>query len=60
MNPEQKFKIGDVVRDIRNGKVAPITAIHWSEGDKWNKAEWAYSIDRMGWLFIGESELEAV
>lgn len=55
-----KFKIGDVVRDKDTGKVKPISAMHWSEGDDYNKAEWAYSIDHMGWRFIGESDLELV
>ena len=55
-----KFKIGDTVRDTDSGKVAPISAMYWSEGDDYNKAEWAYSIDHMGWLFIGESDLELV
>lgn len=55
-----KFKIGDVVRDTCSGKVAPVSALCWSEGDDYNKAEWAYSIDSMGWLFIGESDLELV
>lgn len=55
-----KFKIGDVVRDTMSGKERPITAMYWSEGDEHNVAEWAYSIDSLGWLFIGESDLEAV
>ena len=55
-----KFRIGDVVRDTCSGKVAPVSALYWSEGDDYNKAEWAYSIDHMGWLFIGESDLELV
>jgi phosphoglycolate phosphatase-like HAD superfamily hydrolase len=48
MKPEQKFKVGDRVADIHTGKVGNITAIHWSEGDKHNPAEWAYSMDKMG------------
>lgn len=58
--PEQKFKVGDRVADIHTGKVGNITATYWSEGDKHNPAEWAYSMDKMGWLFIGESDLVAV
>lgn len=60
VNPEQKFKIGDLVRDTYHGKEGHVTAIFWSEGDEHNKAEWAYPVDRFGWLFIGESELELV
>lgn len=52
-----KFKIGDVVRDKDTGRVAPVSALYWSEGDDYNKAEWAYSIDSLGWRFIGESDL---
>lgn len=55
---EQKFKIGDRVRDTYNNKTGTVSAIFWSEGDAHNKAEWAYSIDSIGWLFIGESDLE--
>lgn len=60
--PEQKFKIGDRVADIHTGKVGYVTAILWSESDflDHNKAEWAYSIDTMGWFFLGESDLVAV
>nr|DAY73657.1 MAG TPA: hypothetical protein [Caudoviricetes sp.] len=58
--PEQKFKIGDRVRDTYHGKEGNVTAIFWSEGDEYNKAEWAYSTDCLGWLFIGESDLVAV
>lgn len=57
---EQKFKIGDRVADIHTGKVGYVTAILWSGGDEYNKAEWAYSIDKMGWFFLGESDLIAV
>lgn len=56
--PEQKFKIGDRLRDTYNGKTGTVSAIYWSEGDADNKAEWAYSLDSLGWLFIGESDLE--
>ncbi|AKJ73522.1 putative integrase [Salmonella phage 40] len=56
--PEPKFKVGDIVRDTNTGKVKAISALYWSEGDQYNKAEWAYSIDHLGWLFIGESDLE--
>ncbi|WAK43732.1 putative integrase [Cronobacter phage EspYZU12] len=58
--PTPKFKIGDVVRDNNTGKVCPISALYWSEGDEHNQPEWAYSLDSLGWLFIGESDLEAV
>ncbi len=58
--PSPKFKIGQVVRDTHSGKVSPISALYWSEGDEYNKAEWAYSIDHIGWLFVGESDLEEV
>lgn len=58
----QKFKIGDRVRDTYTGKVGNVTSSAWIEEDflDHNKAEWAYSIDSLGRLFIGESELEAV
>ena len=56
----QKFKIGDRVRDTFTGKEGVVSAIFWSEGDEHNKAEWAYSYDHIGWLFVGESDLEAV
>lgn len=55
-----KFKIGDVVRDTVSGKTAPVSDLYWSEGNADNKAEWAYSIDHLGWRFIGESDLVAV
>lgn len=57
VNPEQKFKIGDRVYDNFSEKEGVVSAIFWSEGDADNKAEWSYSIDKMGWLFIGESDL---
>lgn len=56
--PVAKFKLGDVVRDTVSGKTGPVSALYWSEGDEHNKAEWACSIDHLGWLFIGESDLE--
>lgn len=58
--PEPKFKVGDVVRDTYADKIGKITTLYWSEGDAANVPEWAYSIDKMGWYFIGESDLEAV
>ncbi len=60
VKPEQKYKIDDVLRDRHTGKAGQVTAVYWSEGDAYNKAEWAYSIDHMGWRFIGESDLEYV
>lgn len=56
----QKFKIGDRVRDTFSGKEGVVSAIFWSEGDEHNKAEWAYSYDHIGWLFVGESDLTLV
>jgi len=56
----QKFKVGDVVRDTYTDKIGKITTLYWSKGDENNVAEWAYSIDKMGWLFIGASDLELV
>lgn len=58
--PEPKFKGGQVVKDTWSGKVGPISTMYFSEGDEDNKAEWAYSIDRIGWLFYPESGLEVV
>lgn len=55
---QPKFKIGELVRDLNTGKVSPVTALYWYEGDQYNQAEWSYSIDHLGWLFIGESDLE--
>ncbi len=60
MQPEQKFKIGDFVRDIFNGNTGTVNAIFWSEGNEHNKPEWAYSYDDLGWRFVKESELELV
>lgn len=57
---QQKFKIGDRVRDTYNGKTGTVSAIYWSEGDSHNPAQWAYSIDYLAWLFIGESDLELI
>ena len=56
----QKFKIGDRVRDTFTGKEGVVSAIFWSEGDEHNKAEWSYSYDHIGWLFVGESDLTLV
>lgn len=56
--PPQKFKIGERVKDTFSGKIGTISSIVWYEGDTCNKAEWAYSIDSLGWYFIGESELQ--
>jgi hypothetical protein len=58
--PTPKFEIGDRVRDTYNGKTGVITTLYWSEGDEYNEPEWAYSIDAIGWLFIGESDLSLI
>lgn len=55
--PQQKFKIGERVKDTFSGKIGTIKSIIWDEGDAYNRAKWAYSIDSLGWFFIGEGEL---
>ena len=60
VRPEPKFKVGKIVKDTWSGKIGPISTMYFSEGDEYNKAEWAYSIDHIGWLFHLESDLEAV
>jgi len=60
--PNQKFKIGDWVMDTYSGKSGRVTAVNLSETDVDNEPNptWYYSVDKFGWLFVPETDLEAL
>ncbi len=57
-----KYKLGDYVRDSYSGKSGAISTMNLSETDVDNlpNPTWYYSIDRLGWLFYPEDDLEAL
>jgi len=57
-----KHKVGDWVRDSYSGKTGRISAMHLSDTDVDNlpNPTWYYSIDRIGWLYSPEDDLEAL
>lgn len=60
--PEAKFDIGDWVRDNYSGKTGRVTARNLSPTDVDNlpNPTWYYSMDKIGWLYIPENDLEVL
>lgn len=53
---EAKFKLGEAVRDNFTGRDGIVSVVDFDEKEQ----TWYYSIDRMGWKFLPESDLESM